>query len=94
MTKKTQAAEPGRRGRKPALSGEHIIVLRAITQEMARIVVSSSRGYCRCRWAWNNSSIQLAGMALSSARCLLFEPLNDFLPDLALPHLTQTACNS
>ncbi len=24
---------------------------------------SSSRGYCRCRWAWNTSSIQLAGSA-------------------------------
>lgn len=36
MTKKTQAAEPGRPGRKPALSAEHITVLRAITQEMPR----------------------------------------------------------
>lgn len=36
MAKKTQATEPGRPGRKPALSIEHITVLRAITQEMPR----------------------------------------------------------
>lgn len=37
MTKKTQAAaQPGRPGRKPALSAEHTTVLRVITQEMPR----------------------------------------------------------
>ncbi len=34
MTKKTQAAHPGRPGRRPALNAEHVTVLRAIVQQM------------------------------------------------------------
>lgn len=34
MTKKTQAAQPGRPGRRPALDAGHITVLREITQQM------------------------------------------------------------